>query len=115
MHRFYPTHPASLPRNIHRSSHRASAAGQSPPASAAGIGWLMGSSPVDPSGMGSSPRSGPLPHFQHPSYELLSGNGFQQMKYDRWKQRCLEERSLTGALLLHSIQELHLTHVLSYR
>jgi hypothetical protein len=108
MHRFYPTNPASLPRNIHRSSVRPTATGHSPPASAAGIGWILGSSPVDSGMMGGSPRSGkigghspssgslPLPHFQHPSYELLDRNGFQQMKYDRWKQRCLEERSLTG-------------------
>ena len=84
-------------------------AGQSPPASAAGIGWLLGSSPLDASTLGSSPHTGsslPLPHFQHPSYELLNTNGFQQMKYDRWKQRCLDERSHTGQLLLTVGQQL---------
>ena len=113
-HHFYPT---SLPRSINNRSHgRQASLGQSPPASAAGIGWLLGSSPAEASQLGSSPRSShlpgssprlgksplagslPLPHFQHPSYELLDRNGFQQMKYDRWKQRCLDDRAHTGEL-----------------
>lgn len=98
-HNFYPSHPSSLPRNIGRSS-----VGASPPPSAAGIGWLLGSSPVEGGALGTSPAakvgSLPLPHFQHPSYELLERNGFQQMKYERWKQRCLDERSHTGAQLV---------------
>lgn len=115
-HRFYPT---SLPRNINRPKSRQVPPGQSPPPSAAGIGWVLGSSPMDvtphgaspktsqaPStsprtGKGQSPLSGslPLPHFQHPSHELLDRNGFQQMKYDRWKQRCLDDRAKTGVWL----------------
>ncbi len=109
-HHFYPT---SLPRSISNRGHK-TALGHSPPPSAAGIGWLLGSSPAEAGHLGSSPRSFhgpgtsprlgksplaaslPLPHFQHPSYELLNRNGFQQMKYDRWKQRCLDDRAHTG-------------------
>lgn len=85
-----------------------------------GIGWILGSSPLDSSAaLGSSPghagkveghspgSSLPLPQIQHPSYELLNRNGFQQMKYDRWRQRCLEERSHTGKLLLGGVDLKH--------
>ena len=126
IHRFYPTNPASLPRNINRNSVRQ---GQSPPVSAAGIGWILGSSPLEANHLGQSPRSShtlgtsprsgrsvagtspsssslPLPHFQHPSYELLDRNGFQQMKYDRWKQRCLDDRAHTGTIYLGFSREM---------
>lgn len=108
-HQFYPSHPSSLPRNIQRGGTlRQAQPGQSPPAAApGGIGWILGSSPAAAGTLGTSPgtvkaesspssSSLPLQQFQHPSYELLDRNGFQQMKYERWKQRCLDERAQTG-------------------
>ena len=57
------------------------------------MGRIAGSSPLG--------TSAPIPQFQHPSHELLDKNGFQQMKYDKWRSRCLEERAQSGAQLSH--------------
>lgn len=106
-HRFYPLPvPTTTPRNISRAQGR-----QRQTNGFSSIGWVMGASP-DTSMLGSSPgrltrntgtsplgTSAPIPQFQHPSHELLDKNGFQQMKYDKWRARCLEERSQSGTCL----------------
>ena len=98
-------YPSSLPRNISRGQQRNRQAH-----GATAVGWVMGPSPDAHSQLagtspgrfsrisGSSPlgTSLPIPQFQHPSHELLDKNGFQQMKYDKWRARCLEERAQSG-------------------
>ena len=97
-------YPASLPKKDHFASrqkveHRL---GMTPPS--VSVGWLLGSTPPA-EGRFSAPgnHSGvslasslPLARFQHPSYALLEDNGFAQMKYDKFKARCLVERSEVG-------------------
>ncbi|KAI7844978.1 hypothetical protein COHA_001344 [Chlorella ohadii] len=103
-------YPSSLPKG---SGHQARMRpfGQSPPSTS--IGWLLGSSPANDSGLlGSSPgsrrasprmggsllgSSAPIPKFQHPSHSLLEENGFTQMKYEKFYARCIQERAERGA------------------
>ncbi|EGC29429.1 hypothetical protein DICPUDRAFT_84547 [Dictyostelium purpureum] len=43
-----------------------------------------------------STKQSPFPYFQHPSYELLEENGFILSKYNKYKNKCLKERSRLG-------------------
>ncbi|KAN0035734.1 hypothetical protein ACTA71_005022 [Dictyostelium dimigraforme] len=38
----------------------------------------------------------PFPYFQHPSYELLSENGFVQHKYNKYRSKCMKDRERFG-------------------
>lgn len=102
-------YPSSLPKGGH-SHGRSRPFGQSPPS--VSVGWLLGSSPANDSGLlGSSPGSRrasprmgsllgssvPIPKFQHPSHSLLEENGFTQMKYEKFYARCIAERAERGA------------------
>ncbi|XP_057526328.1 la-related protein 1A [Amaranthus tricolor] len=44
--------------------------------------------------VGSLPKS--IPPFQHPSHQLLEGNGFKQQKYLKYQKRCLNDRKKLG-------------------
>ncbi len=80
----------------------------SSPLGGSGFGSAFGSSASRRSGslLGSSPPTGrlgqslgtsvPLPKFQHPSHALLEQNGFKQIKYYKYYQRCLEDRTNKG-------------------
>lgn len=89
--------------------------GSTPPSDSLGGGGggafgptSFGTSPAGRSRIGASPRAGgsslgvaggssvPLSKFQHPSYAMLEGNGFTQMKYEKFFARCIAERSESG-------------------
>lgn len=119
--------PASLPKSSGHAGFKGahSLTGQSPPVGRGGsVGWFMGarspgghdathfgsqgafgSSPstrrslLGSTPAGSSPMAGSLqfPKFQHPSHGLLEENGFKQIKYDKYRKRCLEERAAKGS------------------
>lgn len=44
--------------------------------------------------LGSTPQS--LPKFEHPSHMLLKDNGFAQVVYHKYRQRCTNERKRLG-------------------
>jgi la-related protein 1 len=101
--------------NHNQQHHGSNRAGMTPPS--VSVGWLLGSTP--PSSheggfIGSSSLNNnsynsnrhnmtnlssslPIPKFQHPSYALLENNGFTQIKYEKFKNRCLAERAELGA------------------
>jgi la-related protein 1 len=90
-----------------------------------GVGWIFGSTPpVTESLYGSSPALGSPTHsslgstrmtrppsalgtspttnslsiktFSHPSHKLLEDGGFKQMRYAKFRRRCLEDRKVKG-------------------
>jgi len=83
------------------------------------VGWVMGTTP-DASGattfgdgsLGTSPAASalctsvPIPNFDHPSHALLKDNGFRQMKYEKYHQRCLKDRDMKGAGMSEEINTL---------
>lgn len=108
-------YPASLPKSV--ASHQNGGttnkiSGYNPSVS---VGWVLGSTPPSNSILASSPSnhavqtkgrglnvtssagtSAPLQKFQHPSYSLLSENGFTQMRYQKFMARCLADRTESG-------------------
>ncbi|KAN0022876.1 hypothetical protein ACTFIU_005617 [Dictyostelium citrinum] len=44
----------------------------------------------------SEKQPSPFPYFQHPSYELLSENGFVQHKYNKYRSKCMKDRERFG-------------------
>ena len=79
------------------------------------VGWVLGSTPVESSVMSPSQRgrsgsylgsSAPISRFQHPSYELLEENGFTQMKYEKFYDRCISERAEKGVGLSEEMNTL---------
>ncbi|KAK5577985.1 hypothetical protein RB653_002933 [Dictyostelium firmibasis] len=48
------------------------------------------------SNIDSEKQPSPFPYFQHPSYELLSENGFVQHKYNKYRSKCLKDRERFG-------------------
>ena len=55
---------------------------------------------------GSYLGSAPLQKFQHPSYELLEENGFTEIKYEKFHDRCIEERTEKGVGLSEEMNTL---------
>jgi la-related protein 1 len=51
---------------------------------------VYGTSPA----AGSTPRS--FPSFEHPSHAMLKENGFTQLRYKKFRSKCLKERSVLG-------------------
>ena len=93
------------PKSIGKGSHRPSVA----------VGWVLGSTPDTHGGIMSptSRRSGsylgssvPIQKFQHPSYELLEENGFTEMKYEKFHDRCIAERAEKGVGLSEEMNTL---------
>ena len=77
------------------------------------VGWVLGSTPdgsprfMSPSNRrGSYLGSAPLQKFQHPSYELLEENGFTEIKYEKFHDRCIEERTEKGVGLSEEMNTL---------
>ena len=78
------------------------------------VGWVLGSTPGDASFMSPGSRksgshlgsSAPIQKFQHPSYQLLEENGFTQMKYKKFHDRCIEERAQKGVGLSEEMNTL---------
>jgi len=64
------------------------------------VGWMYKDAPSPNPSPSSSPRSGsPMNNsnsHQHPSRALLESNGFVQHKYDKFRARCLNERTRLG-------------------
>ena len=79
------------------------------------VGWVLGSTPDAHSPSMMSPRnrrgsylgsSAPIQKFQHPSYELLEENGFTEIKYEKFHDRCIEERTEKGVGLSEEMNTL---------
>ena len=79
------------------------------------VGWVLGSTPDahSPRIMSPSNRRGsylgssaPIQKFQHPSYELLEENGFTEIKYEKFHDRCIEERNEKGVGLSEEMNTL---------
>ena len=79
------------------------------------VGWVLGSTPDSHGGIMSptSRRQGsylgssaPIQKFQHPSYELLEDNGFTEMKYEKFHDRCIAERAEKGVGLSEEMNTL---------
>lgn len=79
------------------------------------VGWVLGSTPDAHGGIMSptSRRAGsylgssaPIQKFQHPSYELLEENGFTEMKYEKFHDRCIAEREEKGVGLSEEMNTL---------
>ncbi len=79
------------------------------------VGWVLGSTPDAHGGIMSptSRRQGsylgssaPIQKFQHPSYELLEENGFTEMKYEKFHDRCIAERAEKGVGLSEEMNTL---------
>ena len=79
------------------------------------VGWVLGSTPDahSPRIMSPSNRRGsylgssaPLQKFQHPSYELLEDNGFTEIKYEKFHDRCIQERNEKGVGLSEEMNTL---------
>lgn len=51
--------------------------------------------------LGSTPQS--LPKFEHPSHMLLKDNGFAQVVYYKYRQKCTNERKRLGKLIFKFI------------
>lgn len=75
------------------------------------VGWLLGTTPPERSGsvagrsFGTSPgslsgsylgTSVPFPKFDHPSHALLRENGFKQLQYNKFYNRCIKDRAAKG-------------------
>lgn len=79
------------------------------------VGWVLGSTPDSHGGVMSptNRRSGsylgssaPIQKFQHPSYELLEDNGFTEIKYEKFHDRCITERAEKGVGLSEEMNTL---------
>ena len=46
----------------------------------------------------------PIPKFDHPSHALLRENGFRQMKYEKYHEKCLHDKQLKGGCVGASYQ-----------
>jgi len=67
------------------------------------VGWMLNEDqkPISPSSSANSTGSfssadSSFRNAQHPSHSLLLQNGFVQQKYDKFRARCLKERSRQG-------------------
>ncbi|XP_062513865.1 la-related protein 1-like isoform X2 [Corticium candelabrum] len=72
------------------------------------VGWVMGrkrhrkrtNSGSGDGTLGSSPMASStpvsLPSFEHPSHAMLKENGFTQLRYEKFRIKCLKERSRLG-------------------
>lgn len=116
--RFYPAISKDNVENDKLGPHKRKTKYSKNPPVEQHIGWVMSStdhppksplesgapipipSPSNSSGgasvgsFGSLPQS--LPHFQHPSHQLLKENGFTQQLYHKFHQKCLKERKKLG-------------------
>jgi len=79
------------------------------------VGWVLGSTPDAHSPRFMSPTnrrgsylgsSAPISKFQHPSYELLEENGFTEIKYEKFHDRCIQERVEKGVGLSEEMNTL---------
>lgn len=114
--RFYPAISKENVSNDQHGPHKRKTKYSKNPPVEQHVGWVMSSkdppprspleggapipSPSNSSGsatvgsFGSLPQS--LPHFQHPSHQLLKENGFTQQLYHKFHQKCLKERKKLG-------------------
>jgi la-related protein 1 len=109
-------YPASLSHSHNSRSSKGSKDAHRP--NSVSVGWVLGSTPVDSSAGLMSPShrvnrpgsylssSAPIQKFQHPSYELLEEDGFTQIKYEKFFDRCIAEREEKGVGLSEEMNTL---------
>lgn len=109
-------YPASLGHSHNSKSSKGSKDAYRP--NSVSVGWVLGSTPVDSSAGLMSPShrvnrpgsylssSAPIQKFQHPSYELLEEDGFTQIKYEKFFDRCIAEREEKGVGLSEEMNTL---------
>lgn len=110
-HKHANFYPSSVGHSFMANRHH----GKGGRAHGGAVGWVLGSTPDAHSPRFMSPTnrrgsclgsSAPIQKFQHPSYELLEENGFTEIKYEKFHDRCIQERTEKGVGLSEEMNTL---------
>lgn len=110
-HKHANFYPSSVGHSFMANRHH----GKGGRAHGGAVGWVLGSTPDahSPRFMSPTNRRGslsgssvPISKFQHPSYELLEDNGFTEIKYEKFHDRCIQERTEKGVGLSEEMNTL---------